>query len=260
MFKPTLLKPLKPQVMKPKPSVSKASVPKPQVIKPQVMKPQVMKPSIPRQMKPSIPPKNATLVKEVLTGRNDYPVNVLKIMKRYGGEKIKSIMIKRTPVSRLLTKTLSTVSSEFGKRLKESNFDELFHLYLEVVVEPSGKKIYIEKNEVIAIHLSQGKKRPHEEMIKIASVPSDLTLDTMINRTKQSMGAKFFTYSANNNNCQDFLVAIMRSNKIGTSADLAFIKQDTGYLFKNLPYLRKFPNTLTTIGSRVDIVKNASVI
>ena len=100
MLKPTLLKPLKPQVMKPKPSVSKASVPKQQVIKPQVMKPQVMKPSIPRQMKPSIPPKNATLVKEVLTGRNDYPVNVLKIMKRYGGEKIKSIMIKRTPVSR----------------------------------------------------------------------------------------------------------------------------------------------------------------
>ncbi len=239
MLKPTLLKPLKP--------------------KPSVPKPQVMKPSIPRQLKPAIPPKNATLVKEVLTGRNNYPVNVMKIMKRYGGETIKSIMIKRTPVSRLLTKTLSTVSSEFGKRLKESPFDELFHLYLEVVVE-SGKKIYIEKNEVIAIHLSQGKSRTNEQSITIAKVPQGLTLDTMMNRTKQLMGAKFFTYSANNNNCQDFLVAIMRSNKIGTSTDLSFIKQDTGYLFKNLPYLRKFSNTLTTIGSRVDIVKNASVI
>jgi hypothetical protein len=181
-------------------------------------------------------------------------------MKRYGGETIKSITIKRTPVSRLLTKTLSTVSSEFAKRLKESPYDDLFHLYLEVTVEPSGKKIYIEKNEVIAIHLSQGKARTNEQSIVIAKIPQGLTLDTLMNRTKQSMGAKFFTYSANNNNCQDFLVALLKSNKIGTASDLAFIKQDTSYLFKNLPYLRKFSNTLTTIGSRVDIVKNANVI
>jgi hypothetical protein len=28
-------------------------------------------------------------------------------------------------------------------------------------------------------------------------------------------------------------------------------------LFQNLPYLRKFSNTMTTIGARVDVVKNA---
>jgi hypothetical protein len=181
-------------------------------------------------------------------------------MKRYGGETVKSITIKRTPVSRLLTKTLSTVSSEFAKRLKESPYDDLFHLYLEVTVEPSGKKIYIEKNEVIAIHLSQGKARTNEQSIVIAKIPQGLTLDTMMNRTKQAMGDKFYKYDASKNNCQDFLVALLKSNKIGTATDLTFIKQDTSYLFKNLPYLRKFSNTLTTIGSRVDIVKNANVI
>jgi hypothetical protein len=70
------------------------------------------------------------------------------------------------------------------------------------------------------------------------------------------MGSKFLTYSANNNNCQDFIVSIMRANKIGSADDIKFVKQDTKFLFKNLPYLRKFSNTLTTIGGRVDVLKN----
>ena len=78
----------------------------------------------------------------------------------------------------------------------------------------------------------------------------------MIEKTKKLMGSKFLTYSANNNNCQDFIVSIMRANKIGSMDDIKFVKQDTKFLFKNLPYLRKFSNTVTTIGARVDVLKN----
>jgi hypothetical protein len=202
------------------------------------------------------PPANVKVVKEILVGRNDYPVKVLNILKRYGNQTITAVRIKRTPVSRLLTSTLSAVSSEFGKRLKESPYDDLFHLFLEIKMSPSGKKCYIEKNEVIAIHVSQG-TRPREEVIVIQSIPEGITLDSMMNKTKQRMGSKFFTYSANNNNCQDFIVAILGANKIGSAQDVAFVKQNTAFLFQKLSYLRKFSNTVTAIGARVDVVKNA---
>ena len=210
------------------------------------------------KIKSGIPiPANVTVVKEVLTGRDNYPVKVLSVLKTHGNDTITAIRIKRTPVSKLLTKTLSTVSSEFGKRLKESPYDQLFHLFLEVKLK--NKTLYIEKNEVIAITSSQG-KRPHEEVIEVTTVPQGLTLDTLMNRTKQLMGPKFFKYDASKNNCQDFIVAILKANKIGTTKDIGFVKQDTKFLFNNLPYLRKFSNTVTTIGSRVDVIKNISII
>jgi hypothetical protein len=75
----------------------------------------------------------------------------------------------------------------------------------------------------------------------------------MMNKTKEYQGGKFFKYSAANNNCQDFIVAIFRSNNIGDDSDIKFIKQDTEQLFKDLPSLRKLSNTITDIGGAFNV-------
>ncbi len=67
--------------------------------------------------------------------------------------------------------------------------------------------------------------------------------------------SNFFNYSAKNNNCQDMIINILDANKIGDESDR---RQDTDYLFENLPFLRKFSNTITTIGARTDVIKSGA--
>lgn len=202
-----------------------------------------------------IPPKipnNINVVKEVAKGRNDYPTKVIKLLSLYGNENIIGYIIKRTPVSKILTSALNIASKgEFNKKLETTEYDKLYHLYLEFTLQ-SGKKILLEKNEVINMMLST--KRPKEEIKVISSYPRNLNINSIMRNTQNSMGSNFFLYDASKNNCQDFIVNVLRSNGIGNDLDISFIKQNTTFLFNS--NLRKIANTTTTIGARIDTLKN----
>lgn len=192
--------------------------------------------------------------KTVVYGRMDYPPKVRGILKTYGEEIVTSYKIKRSPVSSLLTSALSAVSlGKFGKRFGRSEYDDLFHLFLEMTTS-SGKKISVEKNEVINMDISPP-TRPKEEVKDITSnIPDGLTINELMSKTEERMGKKeFYGYSARDNNCQDFIVSILKANNIGDETDQKFVKQDTKSLFDNLTFLRKFSNTLTTIGARANV-------
>lgn len=198
-------------------------------------------------------------IKTILVGRNDYPPNVRNILKKYGNEVIVSYKLKRTPVSSLITSAMSIVSlGEFNKRFKNSDYDTLFHLFLEMTTL-SGKRISVEKNEVINMQLSPS-IRPNEEVEIITSnIPPNLTINSLMNNTRKHMrDSKFFNYSAKSSNCQDFILNILKANNIGDQSDIVFVKQDTDYLFKNLPIFQKIVNTTTTLGSRIDVIKQGA--
>ena len=199
-------------------------------------------------------PPNLKLAKTVLEGRNDLRPKVRNILSKYGNDIIVNYILKRTPVSSLLRSALSAVSfGEFGKRYKESEYDDLFHLFLELTTQ-SGKKIIVEKNEVINLEVSQP-ARPKEEVEDILNFPSGITLNQLLQNTKDRMGqSDFLKYSAKDNNCQDFIINVLDANNIGDESDREFVKQDTDFLFENLPFLRKFSNTVTTIGARANVV------
>jgi hypothetical protein len=199
-------------------------------------------------------PPNLKIAKALLLGRNDYPPKVRNILKKYGSEVIVSYKLKRTPVSSLLTSALSAVSlGEFGDRLKNSEYDELFHLFLELTTA-SGKRISVEKNEVINADVSPP-TRPNEEVEDIVNnIPPGLTINELMNNTKKRMGSSFFNYSAKSNNCQDFIINILKSNKIGDNSNFEFIKQNTDFLFKNLPVLQRIANATTDLGAKVDVL------
>jgi len=65
------------------------------------------------------------------------------------------------------------------------------------------------------------------------------------------MGDAYATYSARDNNCQDFILAFLKSNGMGDAADYTFVKQDVKTLFGKTDFLRKFTNTVTDIGAKV---------
>ena len=72
------------------------------------------------------------------------------------------------------------------------------------------------------------------------------------------MGNSFLTYSAKDNNCQNFILAILQSNGLLNSRKELFTKQSTDSYFSD--DLRKFISTITDIGSKIDIVREGGSI
>lgn len=185
----------------------------------------------------------------VFNGRNDLPPSVRNLLDKKGHKAILKIEMGRTPVDSLLTGALSAFSGgKFGKRVYK-NFDELFHLYIKITLDDN--KIYaLEKNAVIS--LTKYQYRKNEEVEPVYNFASDLTLNKILENTKNYMGSNFLSYNAVSNNCQDFIVAVFKSNNIGDAGDIDFIKQDTEKLFKKLPVLQKIANFTTDLGGKFD--------
>lgn len=196
----------------------------------------------------------------VLYGRKNLPPKVRNILKDQGNKNIKSIQIKRSPVPALLTGALSFFSfGKFGERL-EKNFDELFHLFIEITLE-DNTRVTLEKNEVINMDVNPKEREKTETENVSTPIPDNLTLNLMLKNTLDYMGEnKFYGYSARDNNCQDFIMAVFKSNNIGNETDFSFIKQNTKQLFEGLPYLRKLSNTVTDLGAIVNTITTGAGI
>jgi len=201
----------------------------------------------------------ATAVKDTATavvyGRNDFPPKVRKIISQYGGKNITGITLGRTPLGAPLMTALQVASGNtFSQKLENTPYDKLFHLFMCIELD-SSSKIVLEKNEVINAEI--GCKLPKDtetQTITSSDIPGGLTLNDALERTRERMGGKFFTYSAKDNNCQDFIVAFLTANNIGDETDKSWVKQETKVLFEGNDRLRKIANTLTDIGARFDVV------
>ena len=190
-------------------------------------------------------------VKTVVHGRNDYPPAVRELIKKYGSKTIKSITIDRTPVVKALQSVLNFVSGgKFKERLDEMPYDEIFHLRIDITFDDNSV-LAVEKNEVINMYEKPVKKEGGEQR-QISYIPEGTTLNAMLDEAKKIQGSKYFDYSAYNNNCQDFIMALLKGSNIGTPEDYAFVKQDSKSLFKNDSFLRKFANTVTDIGGKAN--------
>ena len=89
-------------------------------------------------------------------------------------------------------------------------------------------------------------------------VDKSLTLNTMMANTKKYMGKKFLPYSGFNNNCQDFLTAVMKANQLGDESHIKFIKQNTSSIFKKNPIFAKLTNLVTDIGARINVLQEGA--
>ena len=190
-------------------------------------------------------------VNTVFTGRNDYPPNVRELIKKYGNKIIKSITIDRTPVVQALQSVLNFVSGgKFNERLESMPYDQIFHLRIDITFD-DGSVLAVEKNEVINMYEKPVKKEGGQQKF-IEFIPEGITLNSMLEEAQKIQGKKYFDYSAYDNNCQDFIMALLKGSNIGTPEDYTFIKQDSKSLFKNDPFLRKFANTVTDIGGKAN--------
>jgi len=194
----------------------------------------------------------------VVKGRDDYPPKVRDTISKYGDKVITGITLGRTPLGKPLMTALQVASGNtFSQKLENTPYDKLFHLFM--CIEFANGKIVLEKNEVINTENScKIPKDTETKNITSSDIPTGLTLIDALNNTKERMGGKFFTYSAKDNNCQDFIVAFLTANNIGNETDKSWVKQETKVLFEGNDRLRKIANTLTDIGARFDVVRQGA--
>ena len=172
---------------------------------------------------------------------NDFSVNANSMLRNYGDEKIVQLNIGRVELSSALRILLNITSmGEFNKRLEETDNDKLFHLFLYIKTERNH--FIVEKNDVITI---SRKAVPNKSQVMNVAFSQNLTMNSMLEKTRNYMGNKFFTYSGKDNNCQFFIDSILKSNHLSTSENSKFILQDTRHLFENNPKFRKLSNSVT---------------
>jgi hypothetical protein len=201
-----------------------------------------------------------TTIQTAYQGREDYPPRDRELLKKFGDELVASLTIKRTPVASAISSALNAVSmGKFGRRLGKKDYDTLFHLFLEIITT-TGRKFLIEKNEAINFEKSP-KDRPNTEQFVVSNIPTDMTINKMLEETKNYMGKKYFKYDATSNNCQDFILSIFNANHFGTDAEKKFIKQDTESLFKNLDKTSYIAKKVTDLGGTFNVLtKGAGMV
>jgi len=163
---------------------------------------------------------------------------------------VKSVTIKRNPLSSAfgIIANIATLG-QWNAAVEKRGYDKLFHLSLIVQYEIGGtmKTVTLEKNE--RVNFVPGAKGGAGETMSVP-VPAGLTIGTMVDRTEKALGEKYFTYNAFNNNCQNFVLTMLRENGMASQEVSQFILQPMGDVIKEQPeYFSPFVETLTNLGA-----------
>ena len=181
----------------------------------------------------------------LVLGRRGISPNVDKFQKDHGDEPILEMIISRNVVSSILTGSMKLISTQFRER---AGSDKLYHLKL--LIRTTHSNISLEKNEVITI--SPYKMNYNAENLYV-HFPPGISINILLQNTRDKMGNSFLSYSARDNNCQNFVLSLLESNGLSNERNILFTKQSTSALFST--ELRKLTNTITDIAQKVDIIR-----
>jgi hypothetical protein len=184
--------------------------------------------------------------------------SVQSLLKRIGNNEIREIKVARSPLSKIMTFFLNLTSlGEFKKRLDETPYDKLYHLFM--IVKTDIGTYIIEKNEVIILKKFNGKITKQTDILQ-ADTKEGLTINTLLEKTLEFMGDKFYSYKGLDNNCQYFINSILKSNGLNSDELETFVIQNTRHLFDNNPKFRKIVNSVTDVGAiattKIDEIKD----
>jgi uncharacterized Rmd1/YagE family protein len=137
------------------------------------------------------------------------------------------------------------------KTFGNTSYDTLFHLFIELQLS-DGNSLIVEKNA--QINMDVNRQVSNSQYVPVPSVPRGLTVNELMTNTKNKMGPKYIPYNASSNNCQNFILQLLRANNMATPELEAFVKQDTENIFQDDNF-KNFANTITDLGNRLDIIR-----
>lgn len=179
---------------------------------------------------------------------NINPPPVRKILQSIGNEKIENLQLVRTPLSKISRFLLNIASlGQLESKLKESNIDELFHLSLLI-----NGKYELDKQDVIKLTRNSKAVKDNSQTL-VVPVSSNLTINELLENTRNQMGPLYGPYDAVTNNCSVFISNVLSANNLQTENSDTFLNQKTIELFSKFPSIsEKLVKFGTELGAIVD--------
>jgi len=176
---------------------------------------------------------------DAIVGNPALPKTVRNTLKKYGDQAIKSIVVKRTPLSNVVESALNAITLGKWKEIK-GNYDKMFHLYAVLTLE-NGKKLLLEKNERPVLSESIPADTKETESAAVPSITSRITLNDFIGKTVKRLTIEdYIKYEGFSLNCQHFIRAHLLANGLLTPPLITFIFQDTKKLIEKTPSLSRW--------------------
>lgn len=198
------------------------------------------------------------LAKTVIFGRTNYPKDQLRLIDQFGQNTIVSIRIGRTPLPNTIYTALNVLSfGQFKKLLNRSPYDDLYHLF-SLITLSSGQVVLLEKNQAINMRIISNYNPKGTEWIDVPITHPDIQFKTLLDNTQNALGKDYFIYNSISNNCQRFILTMLQSNGLLTPELQLFIYQDVKTLFQKLKYLQPVVDTITDLGTKIDIISKGS--
>lgn len=184
----------------------------------------------------------------IFNQRQNLSKKAQNVLLRFGSYPIQNMRVIRSPVNKLIQITMEMI--------KQFPYDTLYHLALAIQI--NNKLIILEKNSAINIMSIRRLDEPKFEIMNVET--PNITLNELIENTRNYMGDKFIPYSVSNN-CQAFILSVLTANNVITNELKTFIMQEnTNAVFHDAPIFRKVVNTITQVGERFDQVINGQGI
>lgn len=121
---------------------------------------------------------------------NSYRPSVKDAIKKNENEIISNIQIVRTPLAKALDIFINVTSNgKVDKVKKEGNFDEMFHLNINLTTT-NNKSFVLEKNESINFEAGSSVQQ-NSEVLQVDIVPPNLSIGRLLSNTKKRQGDKY---------------------------------------------------------------------
>jgi hypothetical protein len=190
------------------------------------------------------------------TDLSNYPNSAKKTMETLGDLPVESAEIVRTPISKVLSKFINLLSAgKFEQASKDAGYDKLFHLQLVLnVVDKNGnrKKVAIQKTERVQVDGSLTGVTAETEYLSISIGNKNFTPNEMLEKTRKRIGDRdFFGYDSFKNNCQNFILNLLKSEGLAGAKETKFLYQDTKAIADKIPALSKKIMNFTTDAGNV---------
>lgn len=156
------------------------------------------------------------------------------LISKYKDYKIVHILGAKQPIEssvQWLANIISTGKYEQAK--SKLGYDNFFHVYLILRLE-DGTKLKLEKNEVINIEVITGLQK-NTGSYNIGD--TNIRLGDFLSRGQQLMGDKYFDYDGFTNNCQIYLLSLLKANGLINKDISDFFGQDAQAVSQELGVL-----------------------
>lgn len=156
------------------------------------------------------------------------------LISKYKDYKIVHILGAKQPIESSVQWLANIISSgKYEQAKSKLGYDNFFHVYLILRLE-DGTKLKVEKNEVINIEVITGLQK-NTGSYNIGD--TNIRLGDFLSRGQQLMGDRYFDYDPFTNNCQIYLLSLLKANGLINKDISDFFGQDAQAVSEELGVL-----------------------